>query len=277
MALSSYLRLTFFLSAAASSAASLEAAETAPQAQVETIDAQVAHLPSGYIPRAELPDSLALLPPPPVPGSQAFARDEEARGAVQALRSNSERWRRAASDAVLEPDSLAADFSCAAGRSISKQATPQTFALLSKLMIDVGLSTYKAKDHYRRTRPFVIHQQATCAPADEALLRTDGSYPSGHSAIGWGWALILSELRPQRVDAILARGRDFGQSRLVCDAHWQSDIDAGRLVASTAIARLHADPEFRQDMEAARIELRNAATAPLEADCAAEAASLKMD
>ena len=29
----------------------------------------------------------------------------------------------------------------------------------------------------------------------------------GHTAIGWGFALILSELAPDRADDLLARGR----------------------------------------------------------------------
>jgi hypothetical protein len=46
------------------------------------------------------------------------------------------------------------------------------------------------------------------------------------------------------------RGLAFGQSRVVCNVHWQSDVlEAG------FVARLHADAAFRVDREAARIEL----------------------
>ena len=235
-------------------------------------------LPPGYLPRTSLPDSLALLPPPPADGSAAFARDEEARAAVATLR-GSARWDRASSDAVLAFPQVAETFSCAAGVAISQQDTPRLYGLLGKMMIDVGLSTYAAKDHYKRTRPFVVHQEATCAPGDEAMLRNDGSYPSGHSAVGWGWALVLAEIDPERADAVLQRGRDFGQSRLVCEAHWQSDIDAGRVIASATVARLHADETFRADLAAARAEVlgaRQAGALP-KGDCAAEAASLAAD
>ena len=37
-------------------------------------------LPKGYLDPADLPDSLALLPPPPQPGSAAFAADQAAFG-----------------------------------------------------------------------------------------------------------------------------------------------------------------------------------------------------
>ena len=99
-----------------------------------------------------------------------------------------------------------------------------------------GLSTYGAKNQYQRARPFVVHQEGTCYPADESLLRNDGSYPSGHSAVGWGLALVLAELAPDRADALIQRGQEFGQSRVVCEAHWQSDVDAGRVIAAATVA-----------------------------------------
>jgi acid phosphatase (class A) len=162
---------------------------------------------------------------------------------------------------------------------ISHETTPSLSRLLNKMLIDVALSTYAAKDHYKRTRPFVVHDEATCAPADETMLRGDGSYPSGHSAIGWSWALALAEIDPEHDDAILQRGYAFGQSRLVCDAHWQSDIDAGRVIASATVARLHADAQFKADLEAARTEVLAAHAAGVvpKADCAAEAALMALD
>ena len=37
----------------------------------------------------------------------------------------------------------------------------------------------------------------------------------------------------------MARGYMYGESRVIVGAHWQSDVDAGRLVASVAYAKLH--------------------------------------
>jgi acid phosphatase (class A) len=237
----------------------------------------LAHLPPSFLPHDQLPDSLALLPPPPARGSPAFARDEAARREARKF-AGTARWRVAASDADLGFPHAPTAFSCAAGTTISKEATPRTYALLGKSLIDVGLSTYRAKDRYKRVRPFVMHPGGTCFPKDEPALRNDGSYPSGHSAVGWGWALVMAELVPDRADAILQRGRDFGQSRIVCGVHWQSDVDAGRIIASATVARLHADPKFREEMEAARQELAMArnSSAPDGASCAAETSALSM-
>lgn len=248
-----------------------------PASPSSEAESALAQLPPGYLPRQSLPDSLALLPPPPAEASAALGRDEEARQSVSGLR-GTPRWERASSDADLSLPHAAGAFSCAAGVRLDPESTPRTYALLGKMFIDVGLSTYGAKNNYRRTRPFVVHAGPTCSPGDEAMLRSDGSYPSGHSAIGWGWALVLAELVPERADAIVQRGRDFGQSRLVCNVHWQSDIDAGRVIASATVARLHADAAFRGDLEAARTELAAARRDGLQpaSDCAAEAASLRM-
>ncbi|MEZ5727293.1 MAG: phosphatase PAP2 family protein [Burkholderiaceae bacterium] len=229
----------------------------------------------GYLPRKSLPDSLALLPPPPAPGSPAQAADEAGFDASQALR-GSPRWQLAAADADLHFPHAAGTFACALGVTISEGATPHLNMLLRRTLADAGLATYGAKNHYKRVRPFVAHKVGSCAPAGEKRLLKDGSYPSGHAALGWAWALVLAELAPDRADAILKRGHAFGQSRVVCGVHWQSDVDAGRVVGAAAVARLHADRLFRAQMHRARREVAAArASGVLPArDCAAETAVL---
>ena len=102
-----------------------------------------------------------------------------------------------------------------------------------------------------------------CAPVREAL-RNSGSYPSGHSASGWAWALTLAELRPDSADAILRRGREFGESRVVCGVHWPSDVVAGRMLGSATVAALHAREDFREMLQDSRAEL--SAFAPKSSD-----------
>ncbi|MET0183094.1 MAG: phosphatase PAP2 family protein, partial [Caulobacterales bacterium] len=68
-------------------------------------------------------------------------------------------------------------------------------------------------------------------------------------------SLALAEILPSRAQAILERGIDYGQSRIVCGVHYTSDVQAGRLLASATLARLHSDPAFRAALEDARSEL----------------------
>ena len=208
----------------------------------------------GYLEMTDLPSSLALVPPPPAGGSAAFARDVEVAEATFALR-GTERWTLAQQDAVLEFPAAAGVFSDALGFEITEAETPYLYQLLRRTLTDAGLSTYTAKNNYARERPFMVNGEPIGTPQDEELLRKDGSYPSGHTAIGWAWALILCELVPERTDALLARGWQFGDSRSVCNVHWQSDIDTGRIMGAAAVARLHANGGFLADMEAARGEI----------------------
>jgi acid phosphatase (class A) len=227
-------------------------------------------LPPSYLARGAAPDSLAILPAPPAPGSIDQARDDAAARAAQALR-GTPRFAQATRDADLTFPAAASHFACAVGVEISQASTPKLYGLLEKTLIDVGLSTYPTKIKYQRIRPFVATSTPTCTPAEEAFLRTDGSYPSGHSAAGWGWALVLAEASPERATQVLARGRDFGQSRVVCNVHWLSDTEEGRVMAAATVARLHAEPAFRADLEAARAEIaaaRQAGRTPAR-DCAA--------
>ncbi len=208
----------------------------------------------GYLATEEVPDSLALVLPPPAEGSAAFARDEEASQESFALR-GTPRWDLAIKDANLHFPEAANAFADALGFEITEAKTPYLYQLLHRTLTDAGLSTYAAKNHYQRKRPFMRNNQPIGTPEDEEALRKDGSYPSGHTAIGWAWALILTEIVPEQTDAILKRGYEFGQSRIICNVHWQSDVDAGRIIGAATVARLHADAEFLADLKAAKAEV----------------------
>lgn len=233
-------------------------------------------IPAGYLQKNALPHSLTLLPPPPAANSAAFAADEEAYRTTRALR-NTPRWILATEDANLNFPKAAEAFSCALDAPITQEATPHLYMLMHRSLTDGGLATYTAKNHYQRTRPFATYNEPTCTPDEEAALRKDGSYPSGHSTIGWTWALTLAEVAPERSDAILARGLSFGQSRVICGVHWQSDVTAGRIVGASTVARLHGDPVYRAELEAARKEVAAAQAKGLKParDCQAEATALK--
>ncbi|WP_413614496.1 phosphatase PAP2 family protein [Flavobacterium sp. N502540] len=59
-------------------------------------------------------------------------------------------------------------------------------------------------------------------------MRKVGSFPSGHAAVGWAWALVFSEILPDREEVIFKRVHDFGKSRVICNARWYSDVVKGR-------------------------------------------------
>ena len=148
-----------------------------------------------------------------------------------------------------------AAFAPVMGDGFRAEALPHLHKLFGDVTVPLGAAVGVAKDDYARPRPFVAEPDLpTCiAPGDG--LRRSGSYPSGHAAFGWAWALLLAEIAPSRADAVLQRGRDYGESRVICGVHYPSDVEAGRMLAAAEIARLHAKPAFRRDLDAARAEL----------------------
>jgi len=208
----------------------------------------------GYLAPENQPDSLKLLPPPPAADSPAFALDRAVSEYGIKLR-DTPRWKQAIIDANLHFPEAIEGFAGIVDIPITEEKTPHLYMLLRRTLTDLGLSTYAAKNEYNRGRPFMMNNEPVCTPADEEGLRKDGSYPSGHTAVGWGWALLLSELFPDQTDALLKRGWDFGQSRIICNVHWQSDVNQGRIMGAATVARLHADPGFLADLEAAKGEI----------------------
>jgi acid phosphatase (class A) len=233
-------------------------------------------VPAGYLSQAEMPDSLAILPAAPTEGSAREMADQVINEELlAAVYSDSDRWRLAAKDVDLAFPGAERRFQCALGTLISAEETPTLYLLLRRSMIDAGLATYGAKNHYARARPFMSTGTPTCTPETEARLREDGSYPSGHASLGWAWALILSQLDSVNANAILVRGYEFGQSRAVCNVHWQSDVDAGRLIGAAAVVQLNMNDQFRADLATARQELASVRkkALPPAADCELEAAA----
>ncbi len=247
-----------------------------PQAKPEPVPETHYGSLVGYLGNA-VPDGVALLPPPPAPGSTLFANDEAVSRASQKLL-GTPRYALAVTDANLVFPAAATSFACALGVPITQAQSPYLYQVMRRVLTDAALPTNAAKVLYRRPRPFAFHHEPLCTPEEAARMQDDGSYPSAHSAIGWAWALVLVQVAPERADALMARGRAFGQSRLVCNAHWQTDLIAARFLAAGSFALLQANATYRSDVAAASAEvakLRAGGAAP-DADCAAEAAALSM-
>jgi acid phosphatase (class A) len=195
------------------------------------VEANITTKAVGYLDKNAVPASLELVPAPPVAGSAALALDEQVSREARALR-GSPRFAQAGVDAELGFPEGANHFSCAADIDVDAVKTPALYRLLERSRIDASAATKAAKNHYQRPRPFMVNGEPTCSPKDEEGLRENGSYPSGHTSIGWAWALILSEIAPDRADAIQARGRN---------AAFNKDLLAARReIAAARKAGLHS-------------------------------------
>ena len=277
MRASRLLPLVAGLLAACASSSRAPAPAVAPATVQRTADAdlpaapgRLPRPPAGYLRQGTF-DLLQILPAAPQSGD---ARDEADRRIFRETRAlqGSPRWVMAADDANLGPDAMLRHFACSLGVSITRDQAPRLVLALQRATGDAAASMLKAKDVYRRQRPYHVDDGAICRPRAE--LGDSFDYPSGHSTAGWMWGLILAEVDPDHATRILARGRAIGDSRIACGVHNASAVEGGRFTAPTVFAASSSEPEFRADLAAGREELArlraSGAPAPDAASCEAE-------
>lgn len=233
--------------------------------------AAAAQAPSGYLATDDF-DVLAVLQPAPQEGDARYNADRTIFLATRKL-IGTPRYVMATSDAQQGATNLMTDFSCAVGVALTPQNAPKTAALVQRASRDTGAETNRAKNFYKRLRPFQIDPGEICE--DKVTLARSFDYPSGHTTAGWTWALVLAELAPAHATEILARGRAYGESRLICGAHNASAVQAGWLSASATMDVVKATAAYQADAAAAKAEmtalLANPST-PKPAACEAERA-----
>jgi acid phosphatase (class A) len=202
----------------------------------------------------DMPNAVVWLPEPPDTTSTQFVYDITQYLWGKQQRLNEERAQQAIENAVEEIPEMLEQFSVPFGMELSKENTPAIYHVLYRGVLTVRLAATKPKTEYMRKRPYSRFNEPTLLPEGEERLRLNGSYPSGHTVRGWAMALLLCEINPDAQDDILKLGYEWGQSRVIAGYHWQSDVDASRLVAAAGYARLHTNSEFLADIAAARAE-----------------------
>ena len=224
----------------------------------------------GYLDGKAVPDLMRVLPAPPEAGSPR-AQDDVATFLSTRKTQGSDRWTLATRDVT---DDRFTAFSCAMALKLNANSAPRLAALFVR-MSDGGM-VGRAKTGFAAKRPYLSQPGEICE-AKTAHLANNGDYPSGHTSTGWSTALVLAELIPERATEILRRGRIYGESRFVCGSHSRSAVEAGFLAGASLVARWHAEPAFRADMDAARAELaalRGKAPAPEAERCRIEASAV---
>src|SRR5687767_7954021 len=99
-------------------------AQTKSATKVEEVKEIMPGILQGYLSKEELPNSLTLVPPPPIEGSAAFALDQEYASKAVASRDTA-RQRVAVTDAELYFPAAAKSFESTLGIEISATKTPK--------------------------------------------------------------------------------------------------------------------------------------------------------
>jgi acid phosphatase (class A) len=196
-------------------------------------------------------DPVAVLPPPPAPGSAEEAADLATTVAVH----------KACNPADLAAAKSQENFNVYAfapiiGPFFQRDTLPATQAFFHRVHKTTEEIQNAAKIAFHRTRPYVLdHSLAEDQPEDSY------SYPSAHSTSSTVCALILADLFPEKRDEILALGRTIGWHRVQYGKHYPTDIYAGRVLAQAIVRQLKGNPAFQRDLAAAKTELTAAAHA----------------
>jgi hypothetical protein len=190
------------------------------------------------------PDGVALLAPPPDPGSSEQAADLATARATFKAR-NADEEKRATKHSSL---SLFL-FAEALGPSFAPGKYPKTEELFQKVKKEIGPPINFAKAHWKRKRPYELDEELVFGRPEQSA-----SYPSGHSTCGTVYALVLAEVFPEKREEILAIGREIGWDRVLIGKHFPTDIHAGRVLAKAIVREMNESPAFQRDLAAAREE-----------------------
>jgi acid phosphatase (class A) len=195
-----------------------------------------------------------LRPPPPAAGSTAAQHDLQVVLATQQSRTEADM---AAAKADTERSVFR--FADALGAGVQPKALPKTAAFFARTAAFDKDAVKDAKDYWKRPRPSIVSTEVHPLAKEKA---NDWSYPSGHATFGYTTAVLLANMLPEKRAAIYARADVYAEHRIVMGAHFPSDIDAGHLAGTVIAAEIMQDPSWKQDYEAARLELRHALGLP---------------
>ena len=193
----------------------------------------------------------SVLPPPPAEGSSAAKAELAELDRIQEARSK-EDFARANQDFRTRDGTI---FAVAIGPAFDLSKLPATAKLLDSVHKEEDSAAGLAKDHFRRTRPWIVDPGLNSCSKDDSPY---SSYPSGHSSMAYSMAVVLAALVPEKAQAVMARAADYAENRLVCGMHRRRDIQAGQVLGTVVAELLLRNPGFESDFAAAKRELEAA-------------------
>lgn len=171
---------------------------------------------------------------------------------------NTERGLTAIIDASDSERALLQMYSDIVGKPLVTSTNPELVSVLQVAIEKLRESAMQMSTaaHFKK-RPYVQLGEPTLLPGEEDYYADKSSYPSTKAMLGWGLSLLMAEVAPEYNEALLKRGYDYGQSRVIAGYNYPSDVMAGRIQACAVVAYLHSIPEFKDMLDRAKTEYVN--------------------
>jgi acid phosphatase (class A) len=196
-----------------------------------------------------LVDAAGLILPPPAQDSSVTRAELAEIHRIEAARTP-EQVKAAEYDDLHEDMFL---YGTVLGPEFTAANLPLLAALSAHVRNDVSVVGSPLKGVWGRPRPY--NYDATLHPI--CTTNQEASYPSGHSLNGFTFGYILAQMIPEKRAEILARADDYAHNRMVCEAHYASDIEASRAISRFLVGEMFASPRFEREMTAAKAEVRS--------------------
>ena len=228
--------------------AALPALVLPANAQMAPEKAAKAEAPALLAPDALRPEW--LLPAPPADDS---VQGQAELALVKRINSEASPELKAAADKDAATENVTFFADTVAGLDVAK--LPATKKLFDEIANEEDQRSKIFKTYFARKRPYQRDAAIALCPSEGKGSTKPNSYPSGHTTLGYSMGIVLANLIPEKSQAILARSKVFADHRLVCGAHFPSDLVAGQALGTALALKLMEVPSFKADYAAAKAEL----------------------
>ncbi len=229
----------------------------------------------GFLSKSELPNSYKLLPAPPVmePGHDgknypAFAQDKTISQKLfddknQTYFNGNPISKERLQEAIDDNDKSTQYFlkifidPMNISDEDKKEIKEAVKNIVTKVVLDSANSTAVAKEKYHRARPYYYYEKSSCDGEDSSSKKRELSYPSGHAIRGITVARVLAKILPNKYrEQLFYRGMEYGNSRVICGDHWQSDIEASRVLSGFVMNALEQNNKYKISIKQAKQKVK---------------------
>ncbi|MFD3222325.1 acid phosphatase [Rahnella aceris] len=211
-----------------------------------TFVVQAADEAKPFITSQEL-DLTKYLPAPPADDSAQTKAELKELLEIQATRTPEQE-----KAAIADAEENVWRFADVMGPDFDAAKLPKTAALFDRIVATEDVVDDHAKKAFNRPRPYMLDEQI------HPLLKKSksGSWPSGHSTIGYLMATVLGEMVPEKRNALFTRAAGYAENRLVAGFHYRSDTVMSSTGAALIAQKMEEQPDFKTEFDAAKAELR---------------------